>query len=436
MRTLAWVAKTHHVFLFMTLLVFSRPLSALENAIGVHDQDLNDTQFFTLIPETSSVVKLGESHDDYDIEALDLDPISGQIYAASGDDTSQPGHLYRVDESDGALTTLGPLGFREVDGLAFRADGTLWGWAQDAGLFTVERSFGNTPDLNNVKVIIPYTAETEVEDLTWNKAGTVLYAVQNMHDDSVNPDRERDPGQNGVNVWAYYPETDTIALKCEFTQSPEIETLETLPDDTLLFGYHGKNTLTFGQLDVNACQVSLAETIATPYADMEGLIWPNETPPICSLPSYSPSFWNDDWVVLFMNNCYNYGNNKRTDTFAQPGRAAGITLSWPEDMNCEAVKDAAIADGITALPFSGHCPDAEDKVALVVAPAWDYHWYRLDDNGKWSHKPGGTPATNLDNKGNPIDSPETADRGIYSEFCGYFCACSDAEQGQGHENIW
>ena len=35
----------------------------------------------------------------------------------------------------------------------------------------------------------------------------------------------------------------------------------------------------------------------------------------------------------------------------------------------------------------------------------------------WTHKPGSTPATALDNAGQPIADPRTADRGPYTEFC-------------------
>ena len=158
----------------------------------------------------------------------------------------------------------------------------------------------------------------------------------------------------------------------------------------------------------------------------------------CSVPPYSPAYWNDGGVVQGNNNCYNYGNNKRTDTFAQPGEASGIFLGL-QDMQCQKVYNAAVADGLDPLPASGSCLDNKDKVALVVAPGTDYHWYRLDSGGMWSHKPGGTQATNLDNSNNPIANPETADRCggwlCYTDFCGYFCSCSDAAQGQGHENI-
>lgn len=154
----------------------------------------------------------------------------------------------------------------------------------------------------------------------------------------------------------------------------------------------------------------------------------------CGTPSYTPDFWNADTTVRWNNNCYNYSNNKRTDTFAQPGRASGITLTGA-DMNCAAVQPAAIADGIEAAPASDHCPTGCVRIALVIAPGWDYHWYRLDANGFWTHKPGGTAATNLDNSGNPIANPETANRGPYTVFCGYFCICSSSTEGNGHEDI-
>ncbi len=155
----------------------------------------------------------------------------------------------------------------------------------------------------------------------------------------------------------------------------------------------------------------------------------------CAIPSYTPSFWNDGGVIHYNNNCYNYANNKRTDTFAQPGRAAGAKYT---SIQCANVRAAAVADGVIVCPAGG-CPKGttseEDTLALVVGPGWDYHWYRQDVTGMWSHKPGGTSATNLDNSDNPITSPATADRGWYTDFCGYHCSCSSATEGAGYEII-
>jgi len=156
----------------------------------------------------------------------------------------------------------------------------------------------------------------------------------------------------------------------------------------------------------------------------------------CGLPSYTPAFWNDNGFVQGHNNCYNYANNKRTDTFAQPGRRAGAI--YPQPIACGGVYQAALADGLTPLPASGKC-SCKDTVALVVDPGVDYHWYRRDQNAMWTHKPGGTQATNLDNSNNPISNPETANRCgawlCYTDFCGYMCSCSSSTEGQGHENI-
>jgi hypothetical protein len=45
--------------------------------------------------------------------------------------------------------------------------------------------------------------------------------------------------------------------------------------------------------------------------------------PDCNPPSYRPDKWNDYGPIQFNNNCYNYGNDEVTWTYAQPGRACG-----------------------------------------------------------------------------------------------------------------
>lgn len=134
-------------------------------------------------------------------------------------------------------------------------------------------------------------------------------------------------------------------------------------------------------------------------------------------PIYNPGMWNIPTVQPY-NNCYNYANNKITNTFAQPGRAHGQGTST---MACSNVQAAAQADGLVSHPnFSD--PLASGKgwyVALVIWPGVDYHWYRQDKNGCWSHKPGSTPVINTDNSGNTITDPRTCDRGNYTDFCMY-----------------
>lgn len=145
----------------------------------------------------------------------------------------------------------------------------------------------------------------------------------------------------------------------------------------------------------------------------------------CTPPPYNPEKWNDGGAIQRNNNCYNYANDEITMTFAQPGRAHGC---YPWSLrDCVGVHDGAQCDGLITLSSGDDpCPGNMHRVYLVVWPNNDYHWYRQDaPDGMWSHKPGGTRATNRDNSGHLIYSPETADTGPYTIHCGYMCACGD-----------
>jgi hypothetical protein len=140
------------------------------------------------------------------------------------------------------------------------------------------------------------------------------------------------------------------------------------------------------------------------------------------LPEYNPAAWNDGNGIEYNNNCYNYGCDIQTGTYAQPGRASG---NMYVNINCHDVGNGAQSDGLVPVNCDEGCGCKEccHQVALVIAPGWDYHWYRKDRDGRWSHKMGGTPATNLDESGNIITDPRTADRGAYTIFCGCYCVC-------------
>lgn len=146
-------------------------------------------------------------------------------------------------------------------------------------------------------------------------------------------------------------------------------------------------------------------------------------------PSYNPAIWNTP-AHQPNNNCYNYSTDIMTDTFAQPGRAHNVSAP----PSCAGTGSGAVADGLAAATEK-RCAGCSHLVALVISPGnggcvEDYHWYRLDDNGRWSNKPGDGAATDKDASGNPITNPETADRKYvfgpdycidYSIFCGYYC---------------
>lgn len=50
---------------------------------------------------------------------------------------------------------------------------------------------------------------------------------------------------------------------------------------------------------------------------------------------------------------------------------------------------------------------------MAFSSGIDYHWYRLDQGGLWSHKPGQTRVTRGDQAGNNIADPRRAATGNY-----------------------
>lgn len=136
-----------------------------------------------------------------------------------------------------------------------------------------------------------------------------------------------------------------------------------------------------------------------------------------SAPIFEPGWWNDGGVKQLLNNCYNYSTDHRTDSFAQPGRASGRAIS---QLACADIKPLALLDGLEDAPWSNNVfPPSGHLVALVIAPAYDFHWYRKGVGGLWSHKVGPGPATALDNAGQLIWDPRVAERGPYRDFCGF-----------------
>ncbi len=124
------------------------------------------------------------------------------------------------------------------------------------------------------------------------------------------------------------------------------------------------------------------------------------------------SFWNG--TRRNDNNCYNYASNYASNTFAQPGLKGGSVFSA---LTVASIKAAMRRDG-----WIDDCNTSNLKVALVIWPGLDFHFYRKNLNSagtaRWCHKPGHTPARNTDNSGAYITSPQTCDRGGYTTWGG------------------
>lgn len=154
---------------------------------------------------------------------------------------------------------------------------------------------------------------------------------------------------------------------------------------------------------------------------------------------YDPQTWNRSHFVR-THNCYDYAMNnletkKRT---SQPGRKSGNIIGNKYDFTCPNIQrlfldDMRVSGANIVIPKNGTCPQGMRHVQLWVDPFdiniendnYDYHWYRKDISGNWSHKPGKNNVTNLDDSGNIIRDPKFADRDYdylnYTDFCGEYC---------------
>lgn len=156
---------------------------------------------------------------------------------------------------------------------------------------------------------------------------------------------------------------------------------------------------------------------------------------------YNPSIWKG--TVEQKNNCYGYALNNQvkpgTNTLwykQQPGEYSGNTIT---ECTANILVNAVTNDFNSYSSYMNttykfepigkyeKCPEGTYKVALVcyktgwwIFTSQDYHWYRQDADGYWSHKQGTTAVKRTDDSGMLITDPETCDRGSYTNFVGYF----------------
>jgi hypothetical protein len=165
---------------------------------------------------------------------------------------------------------------------------------------------------------------------------------------------------------------------------------------------------------------------------------------------YIESEWNKENIVNSMN-CYSFvlndidsdavtkckeslsvGKNECRSYFSQPGmyfkrhtlnrKESEIVKLKDEDYTCKNLLDLVKKDNPSITINESECKNGY-LGALAVSPKDDYHFYRKI--GNWTHKNGSTMVSNTDEQGKVITDPQFADRGIYSEFCGYMCIPSN-----------
>jgi hypothetical protein len=211
-------------------------------------------------------------------------------------------------------------------------------------------------------------------------------------------------------------------------------TQETAPDGALIAPTYVPTT--WGNVPQYAGTVQDTNTGYDPAGDCQGYFMST---------NYQPN-----------NNCYAYGCNIASNSFAQPGRASGAP-SLHSDFTGDHVRDNAVSDGLayvgtTMEELIAHAESTDNAnghyVALMFSPPeasiggdananWpgDYHWARCDSllPMSWSQKDGGDQVTNFDFAGNPIIDPSVAnwrvnqgpigsgDNNEYVVTYGFFC---------------
>jgi len=172
----------------------------------------------------------------------------------------------------------------------------------------------------------------------------------------------------------------------------------------------------------------------------------------CMGPLWQPKLWREinKEEYLKHTNCYSYAFNyiDYGDEKLQPGDIHGTKYKKTTcDEIIQKMKNDYVNDNVDKTSFEEVLSKDRYKIALFIDPDkqrkntkdhdQDYHFYRQDCPGTWSHKPGTNDATNEDASGNAITDPVKADRDYenkciqggleecdeehnYQEFCGYF----------------
>lgn len=159
--------------------------------------------------------------------------------------------------------------------------------------------------------------------------------------------------------------------------------------------------------------------------------------------TYDESLWNYS-PVQGSTNCYAYAINDQVIVAGlDPGSYANPSSSLVGPTNLEIFGDLVSLK--VQLDFQKYsretgetyifeeiekyttCPSGTYKVALIAGEInaednkWNYHWYRQDSDGLWSHKPGHTAISRYDADDKPIIDPETCEWDInYTYFVGFF----------------
>ena len=172
-------------------------------------------------------------------------------------------------------------------------------------------------------------------------------------------------------------------------------------------------------------------------------------------------FYNKNPYMRESHNCYTYFLDLRSkeafelckDDFkkhnmcrrAQPGYLSGFKPLKDDEYTCPEIEKRTLSDNPTIYKLDSikdKCDPKFYKGAMVTAPGRDYHYYRLNDEGIWTHKPGYKPITHYDSKNRRVIDPQLAARDYggtlnYKNFCGYYCVPRNRNRkNMSHSSNW
>jgi len=150
-------------------------------------------------------------------------------------------------------------------------------------------------------------------------------------------------------------------------------------------------------------------------------------------PIYNKKNWNKIYYKNYKHNCYAYALDQFDDLTITNYKPQMGNYGYPVDIpgkslkSCNDLKHRVLIDNphIYKISYKDKCKNGYYKTNLFIAPNHDYHWYRQDNDGTYSHKPGLTKITDRNNSNIKIINPYLANRIRYNQnsITDYTLAC-------------
>jgi RHS repeat-associated protein len=162
------------------------------------------------------------------------------------------------------------------------------------------------------------------------------------------------------------------------------------------------------------------------YVDSDGI---NRTDPT-GLAPYDGDAWTGSQLgqINSQTNCYGYALD--SIGYSNPNNSSLFPRATCENLISNAKKDGLI-DSTEGEQCGGACPSGYHKVQIFLDDKniidRDYHVYRQDDHGGWSHKRGRDGRPDRSDSASkllicPINAPKDYVTRNYTQYCGTLCA--------------